>query len=148
MNYRIIKAFNSFYGKRDQVLTDLLIELSPSDYFLLFNISEYLNENKQDFIYVSKIAEIQDISVPAVSKVLRKLEENKYIKRTIDMFCRRNTKVKLTPSGLKILEQNNKIVEELVEDILAKVSEEKIYQALDVKNEVEKIIKDRSEQKC
>ena len=39
------------------------------------------------------------VSLPAVSRALKRLEEKKFIERNVDIFCRRNTRVKLTNTG-------------------------------------------------
>lgn len=145
MNEKIIVAFNEFYGKREQLLNDVLVGLNPSDYFMLFTIDNYLEKNNIDSIYVSKIAELLNISVPAVSKSLKKLEEKKAIKRSIDLFSRRNTSVKITKNGKDLLKTNNERITNIVDKILEKVASDDIYKALGIKKEIENIVTDWSE---
>lgn len=148
MNLSVVKLFTTFYGKRDQVLSDILVDISPSDYFFLMRLSEFLEDENQDYIYVSKFAEISNVSVPAISKNIRKLEEARYLKRQTDVFCRRNTKVKITPKGYQVLEKNNKIIAEIVDEIIKQIGIDKIREALDVKAQVEQIIISRGAAKC
>lgn len=74
--------------------------LGKSEFMML---SMILHESKKsedmDGIYVSEIAKKLRITPPAVSKMLKGLEERHYIVRTTDTKDRRNTIVSLTKEG-------------------------------------------------
>ncbi len=80
---------------------------SQVEYVVLLKIEEYLEENDAKFVNVTKLSELLSVSTPAVSRVLKSLESKKYIARNIDVFCRRNTKIKITELGKKELAEDN-----------------------------------------
>jgi len=81
-----------------------LESLNDSDFTFLYIMNNYMEEENVKFVNVSKLSELNQVSLPAISKQLNKLESEKLIKRTIDIFNRRNTKVSITEYGLKVLE--------------------------------------------
>jgi DNA-binding MarR family transcriptional regulator len=72
-----------------------------------FNTLVTIEQIEAEKVNVNKIAESLKVSMPAVSKTLKNLESKKLIKRKIDVFCRRNTKIKITELGKSELAENN-----------------------------------------
>ena len=109
-----MRDFRSFtqimysFGNLD--FSKFLNNCSKSEYVVLSKIDEYIEVNKVDCINVTKLSELLNVSTPAISRVLKSLESKKYIIRDIDIFCRRNTLVRLTSTGNKELKEcNNKL---------------------------------------
>lgn len=106
-----MRDFRSFtqimysFGNLD--FSKFLNNCSKSEYVVLSKIDEYTEANKVDCINVTKLSELLNVSTPAISRVLKNLESKKYIIRDIDIFCRRNTLVRLTSIGTKELKDCN-----------------------------------------
>ena len=106
-----MRDFRSFtqimysFGNLD--FSKFLNNCSKSEYVVLSKIDEYIVNNKVDYINVTKLSELLNVSTPAISRVLKSLESKKYIIRDIDIFCRRNTLVRLTPTGTKEVKECN-----------------------------------------
>ena len=96
---------------------------SKVEYVVLLKIEEYMEENDVDYVNVTKVAEMLNVSTPAISRVLKSLENKKYIIRNVDIFCRRNTHVKLTELGKEELKNNNDKLNEIFDSYFLQLSE-------------------------
>lgn len=88
--HRFMKAHKrlafSYLGKSEFMMLTLILE-------------ETENSGDKGGVYVSNIAKKLKITTPAVSKMLKGLEERHYIERKTDTKDRRNTIVSLTEEG-------------------------------------------------
>jgi DNA-binding MarR family transcriptional regulator len=83
--------------------------ITEREYFFL-RILDYLSSKLgSEPVYVSSIVSELDISGPAVSKMLKNLEEKQLISRRTDASDRRNTVVALTDKGRKVKAQADEI---------------------------------------
>ena len=96
---------------------------SKVEYVVLLKIEEYMEENDVDYVNVTKVSEMLNVSTPAISRVLKSLENKKYIIRNVDIFCRRNTHVKLTELGKEELKNNNDKLNEIFDSYFLQLSE-------------------------
>ena len=87
--------------------SDIFIECSKAEYIALPNIYEHMKAYGINKLNVKEIAVQSNVSMPAISRLLKSLETKKFIKRNIDCICRRNIDVKLTEKGIKIVEEMN-----------------------------------------
>ena len=123
-----VKDFSSFtqimysFGNLD--FSKLLNNISKSEYVVMLNIKEYTQENNVNYINVTKLAELVNVSVPAISRVLKSLECKKYIIRDIDLLCRRNTMVKLTLNGSNVLKNSNDILNDVFQEYINELTKE------------------------
>ena len=67
--------------------------------FVMLEIIERENGNREQGVLASDIAKRLRITAPAVSKMLRSMEEKGYVERRVDEKDRRNTRVSITPDG-------------------------------------------------
>lgn len=75
-------------------------ELTRGEYYLLNLISEHARCHPQaKGMYVSELAELMQVTPPAVSRMLRSLEQKDYIERVVDRADRRTTYIVLLPKG-------------------------------------------------
>lgn len=92
--HRFIKAHKSLcfleMGKSEFIMLDMILKGTKEP-----------EDEDSEGIYVSEIARNLKISTPAVSKMLKGLEEKKYIERKTDQKDRRNTIVLVTERGKK-----------------------------------------------
>ncbi len=116
----------------------LLNNCSKVEYIVLLKIDEYLESNEKDYVNVTKLSEMLNVSPPAISRVLKSLEEKMYIIRNVDVFCRRNTRVKLTNLGKIELNKNNDKLNEIFNSFFfdLTIEEQNVFV-----NSVEKIYK-------
>ena len=96
---------------------------SKVEYVVLLKIEEYMEENDVDYVNVTKVSEMLNVSTPAISRVLKSLENKKYIIRNVDIFYRRNTHVKLTELGKEELKNNNDKLNEIFDSYFLQLSE-------------------------
>lgn len=74
--------------------------LSESEFMMLNIVGRYdATDRDQPGIYVSQLADLLQVSPPAVSRMLRGLEKRGLLTRETDKRNRRNTFVKLTEDG-------------------------------------------------
>lgn len=84
-------------------------------------------ENKaEDGISVSKIAAALEVTPPAVSRMLKTLEERGLIERRVNAFNRRSTMVMLTENGEKLLDTAHASFIGLMKCIAEKMGEERL----------------------
>ena len=123
-----MRDFRSFtqimysFGNLD--FSKFLNNCSKSEYVVLSKIDEYISENKVDCINVTKLSELLNVSTPAISRVLKSLESKKYIVRDIDIFCRRNTLVRLTEIGIEELKKCNDSLNSVFDNYFVNLSSE------------------------
>ena len=67
-----------------------------------------------------------NVSVPAVSRTLRTLQQKQLIERSVDETDRRNIRVTLTAAGQNILEENMRRVVAKLNSILSVFSQEEM----------------------
>ena len=73
--------------------------------FVMLEIIERENGNREQGVLASDIAKRLRITAPAVSKMLRSMEEKGYVERRVDEKDRRNTRVSITPDGKEAEQQ-------------------------------------------
>ncbi len=97
----------------------------------------------------SDIAKRLRITAPAVSKMLRSMEEKGYVERRVDEKDRRNTRVSITPDG-KEAEQQVRAgrCEEFITGVIERLGEERTKELIHLMNRYTEIMRGReSEQK-
>lgn len=98
------KSFTqSIYSLGNIDFSILLNNCSSVEYVVLSKIDMCITDGNLEYVNVTQIADKLAVSLPAVSRVLKSLESKKYIERNVDIFCRRNTRVKITKDGKKEL---------------------------------------------
>lgn len=81
-------------------------------------------------IRVCDIANKLDISTPAVSRTLSKLEQKGYIKRSVDKTDRRNTHIKITQEGKNAFYSDMNIMGDFMDNSLKHLDESEIKQLI------------------
>lgn len=142
------KFLATFHRFKKLDMTPIMEGLSPGEAQLLTVIE---CKEKEEKIRVSGIAERMNVSSPAVSRMLKKLEEQGLIERNIDKEDRRNTYVKTTESGDKLVEQIKYNLHDFAGSVLSQMKEEDYERAIAFLNELydaaeEKLSKIRKEQ--
>ena len=96
-NYKTF--IQSLYSLGNVDYSCLLNNCTMGEFIVLSKIDICMTDEKLEFVNVSKLAEKLNVSMPAVSRILKSLETKKFIERNVDIFCRRNTRVKITKKG-------------------------------------------------
>ena len=97
--------------------------ISHSEFGMMNVISEHITP---DGITVSQIAEVMDITPPAVSRTLKSLDEKGFIERRINVLNRRSTIVALTEKGEKILNSAQKNMLSMMGFVEKQMGEERV----------------------
>lgn len=108
--------------------TNTLGLMPPSEMKLLGEMSRLTYLEPDKLIKVSDIAQALEISPPAVSRTLNKLEEKQYLERLMDKGDRRNVYITLTAAGKEALKDNLRKVQEFLECALLHLSDDEIEQ--------------------
>lgn len=86
--------------------TNQFPKLKPPEFTALRLVQDYQEEHPDiPGIYVSELAERMHLPLPATSKLLKQLEHQGFIRRTVDLCRRRNTFVSITPLGESMVEE-------------------------------------------
>lgn len=95
----------------------LLEELSPAEFMCIKMLVTKLFQSG-DNVTVTQLADSMLISKPALSKMLRNLEEQGMITRTLNASNRRTTYVNLTEKGREAYTRENRIMNRFGERIM------------------------------
>ncbi len=110
-------------------MDDLMNGVSQQEFFLLQLIASH-EDDKQQGICVSDLAQQMKVSAPAISRRLGTLEEKGLIERRSNHEDRRNTYVKLTSDGSKIREETCKKMDALICRVIEEVGEKDVTEMI------------------
>lgn len=119
---RLVKAAHQF---KKLPVRKVMPEHSQGEYRMLACIAQMKEDSGVD-VKVSQLAGQMQCSVPAVSKVLRTLEEKELLERQVDKRDRRNTFVVLTQKGEQRRLEFQNIMTEFSERVVKKMGEDRI----------------------
>lgn len=100
--------------------------VSCAEHMLITTFIRYEEHNGGRHITINELANELDVSVPAVSKMLKNLESRNIVERQQDKLCRRNTFVKITAVGNTLFKKNQEKIRHLTMRILDKFTEQEI----------------------
>lgn len=123
------------------------IELSVSELKLLETIDANSKENK--LVNTSDLANSLKVSKSAVSQSIAKLEKKGYIKRKISLKDKKIGYLYLTDECKIKCEEKRKVCENIIENVVDLLGEEKILKLSDLLNELSEVIENiRREKVC
>lgn len=99
-------------------------------------------KNMEEQVKVSDIVKYLELSPPAISRVMKTLEEKNFIERHTDKEDRRNTNVTLTAEGKRQFKEWTKEFEDVSLAVFEKLGEEKSNQLLNIMEEFVQATKD------
>lgn len=102
----------------------LLEGINHSDFHMFKEINRIQSNVDVPQVNVSDLAEELKVSVPAVSKKLKSLEERGYIERIIDKNNRRNTFVILTKDGQEKFDKAEKVMDNYMNKVFIAMGKE------------------------
>lgn len=125
---------NTFFGVMNafrSINVFSLLPLSRQEYMVMFVISKK-QEADPEGCTVSAVARKMRAPQPAVSRTLRGLENNGYIRREVCRTDRRNTYVTLTETGEAEVMKANQLLEEFHKGIQERFTQEEADQLMDL----------------
>lgn len=123
----------------------LFSDVSQGEYMLMGAFLNYEREHRGRHITVNELASVLGVTMPSVSRMLKNLESRGLIVRETDKECRRNTFVYISDKGLKLFEENEKIVKQCVNKIAKLFTKTEIEQLLDYRKRIEKVLEEEIE---
>ena len=99
--------------------------LSRMEFFLLEALHDFQQRNPDRAgPYVSNLAARMRMSAPGISRMLRQLEEEGYVERTVDRENRRNTYIHITREGEKERENVHTEMSTFMDTLIMAMGEE------------------------
>lgn len=95
----------------------------------------------------SHFAKMLECSPPMISKMLRSLETKEMIVRQTDKKDRRNTHVFLTDKGKELIQAGKERADQLFDEAIRTIGEDRMNQAMDTMEEFYQIVKRKLEDK-
>lgn len=93
--------------------------ISREEFYMMGVIEEYFKQEEEaEGIKVSAIAKALDVSSPAVSRMLRGMEQKGYIMKRISSQNRRNTLVRLTEKGTQAYTRSRSGLDRLLSKVM------------------------------
>lgn len=124
-------------------------EISPAEFCAIIAIAKYNKKEEgkdQVDITVSELVEKLGSSLPAVSKLLRSIEQKGLIERTVNHSDRRVTNIVLSDEGKKLLDQQIKARDAMMEHIVQEMGEENMRMLLTQMQNLYTILKSEVEE--
>ena len=142
MNNSKVSQIYTTVHKIKQINLKSALDLMPqSEMIVMSAISKLLKAEPQKLVYVSDVAQLLEISAPAVSRTLNHLEEKLYIERLTDQGDRRNVCITITDTGRAAIESDMKKVMQFVEKALSHLEDNEITQFAELFNKVYEAMK-------
>ncbi len=121
MQEDLLKTANRF---RKMKYEFLFHDISKREFEMLMVMEHFSRENDdRKGIYVWELAKALHISSPAVSKMIRALEERGYAGRDVDKEDRRNTYVYVTDKGKEALRKSKEKMDEVMRKVVIRMGE-------------------------
>ncbi len=119
--------------------TVFLEQLSGGEFMLMASFLTYEKETGKH-ITVNELASRMEVTVPAVSRSLKRLEERGLIKRIIGEECKRNTFVTISDKGKELFDINREAIEFMVDKLIAVLTVEEIEASINFSNKVASVL--------
>ena len=113
--------------------------------FVMLEIIERENGNREQGVLASDIAKRLRITAPAVSKMLRSMEEKGYVERRVDEKDRRNTRVSITPDGKEAEQQVRRQMQEFITGVIERLGEERTKELIHLMNRYTEILQEENQ---
>lgn len=98
--------------------------LTRGEFFALEILESQGRQNAHRGVYVSELADKLDVSPPAVSRMLRHMEENHWVERRVEQSDRRNTLVMATQAGVDARVETGDQLKRYSDDVIAAMGTE------------------------
>ncbi|WP_342756024.1 MarR family winged helix-turn-helix transcriptional regulator [Kineothrix sedimenti] len=136
----LIRTVNRFRKMRYEFLFH---DISKREFEMLMVMERFLRENDdRKGIYVWELAKALHISSPAVSKMIRALEERGYAGRDVDKEDRRNTYVYVTDKGKEAGKKSKEKMDKIMRRVVIRMGEKNMKEFITLCNLLEDIMEE------
>lgn len=104
----------------------IIKDITASEFSVLCCVVEYPRKHAGAPACVADIAAQMGVSVPAVSRTLRSLQEKGWIERNVDEADRRSVRVTATPAGEENMRRNFRLVVDALNRIMSVFTEDEM----------------------
>ncbi len=140
MQEDLLKTANRF---RKMKYEFLFHDISKREFEMLMVMEHFSRENDdRKGIYVWELAKALHISSPAVSKMIRALEERGYAARDVDKEDRRNTYVYVTDKGREAQRKSKEKMDEVMRQVVMRMGEKNMKEFISLCNLLEDIMEE------
>jgi DNA-binding MarR family transcriptional regulator len=140
MQEDLLKTANRF---RKMKYEFLFHDISKREFEMLMVMEHFSRENDdRKGIYVWELAKALHISSPAVSKMIRALEERGYAGRDVDKEDRRNTYVYVTDKGREAQRKSKEKMDEVMRQVVMRMGEKNMKEFIALCNLLEDIMEE------
>lgn len=137
------KMFRAMFRLKHLNMSNMLEGISIGEYKVLEMCSGYpTHEDDEGGAHVSGMAAKMQVSAPAVSRLLKGMEEKDYIVRQTDAKDRRNIRVFITEAGRAKKEECCAIFLNYTDRVIERMGEDNMLQLLDLFNQMLGVMED------
>lgn len=104
------RFFASIAQFRKLPIADLFPNVTKNEVTILGAIAHAKQETPEEPLKISELAGLMHVTVPAVSRGLKSMEQKGLVERTVNTEDRRNTYVHLTPAGEQRLHECEEVM--------------------------------------
>ncbi|MDP4119521.1 MAG: MarR family transcriptional regulator [Bacillota bacterium] len=130
---------NSMRPRQNPLYTDLYADLSSPEIHILFHMREFCVKKAEMEIPMQELHKQFDISKPALTQQINKLEDKGYIERIVHKDDRRSTFLQITPKGNDVFDQRKKIIAEKLDEFIKEMGEEDTKKLIELVNKLYEI---------
>lgn len=118
----------------------LFNDISCGEFILIAAFLKYEEQHNNKHITVNELAGVLNVSIPAVSRMLKNLEARNMIVRETDKDCRRNTLVIITENGMKLYKENEAKIRRLASKMLEQFTEQEFDLMFNLSKKIEQTL--------
>lgn len=120
----------------------LIIGMTPGELALVYNAALCSKLSGGDMLTVAEMAESLHVSVPAISRTLKNLENKGFVERIADECDRRSIRISVTESGRELLMLNLRRSADVMDKALSTFSDEELRSMARLQNKFVTAISD------
>jgi DNA-binding MarR family transcriptional regulator len=118
---RLIETFEKF--AKTEWRRQSIQRIKPSEIRVLLRIKEISRESGQG-VTVSEISKRLSITSPTVTQIIKSMQNNGYIEKTVDAKDRRISSIRLTAAGEEVVRKMGKRIEHVFSGLIEKLGKE------------------------
>lgn len=113
--------------------------------FVMLEIIGREQGNCEQGVLASDITKCLKVTAPAVSKMLKSMEEKGYVERRVDEKDRRNTRVTITAAGEEAKQQVRRQMEEFIAGVTERLGEENTKELIFLMNRYTEMMQEENQ---
>ncbi len=105
---------------------EILTDVTAAEFALMYHAA-IKNKTDNKMLTVAQAAAILHVTVPAISRTLKNLENKEYLSRITNQNDRRSVYISITAKGMEVLVNNLRCFEDTMKRILSNFSDEELH---------------------